>query len=348
MFASHNNNQAKERQGSKPERGDSTPDMKTASQHNPLWQSLAMRSGTLQPKLTIGRADDPYEREADRVADQVMRMPASHSDGHALSITPVTTDRAQRKCAECEEEEEEGKLRRRESGGAEAPAFAPPIVHETLSSQGRPLDAATRAYFEPRFGRDFSGVRIHTGGDAVSATHEARARAFTVANQIAFAAGQYEPRSGAGRRLLAHELTHVAQQERLGHSSEKMLMQREPIEGDDACSEPPLMMTEDQGCSLYSYGATTWTMRLSNFETGQHTLKPCHEDALSDFVSKANDQTAKDPEIGEWWINSIIGHASPEGGEKFNENLGLSRAEAVFIKLGELVSRKMWNWRAAQ
>jgi hypothetical protein len=212
MFASHNHNQAKGPEGRKPERCDSAPDMKTSTQHNLRWQSLAMRSGIVQPKLTIGPADDPYEREADRVADQVMRMPATPSDGHALSITPVTAHQAQRECAECEEEEKDGALQRDESGGAEAPAIAPPIVDQTLNSPGQPLDEETRAYFEPRFGHDFSQVRIHTGGDAVSATRAVRARAFTVADQIAFAAGQYEPRSETGRRLLAHELTHTLQQ----------------------------------------------------------------------------------------------------------------------------------------
>src|SRR5215813_5890122 len=104
MFASRNQNQTKDPEGKQPERGGSTPDRKTNSQHNPLWQSLAMRSVVLQPKLTISQADDPYEREADRVAEQVMRMPAPPSGGHALSITPVTSRHAQRKCADCEEE----------------------------------------------------------------------------------------------------------------------------------------------------------------------------------------------------------------------------------------------------
>jgi Domain of unknown function (DUF4157) len=198
---------------------------KNAAQHNPLWQSLAMRSGVLQPKLTISQSDDPYEREADRVADQVMRMPAPQSSGHGLSITPVTSRQTQRKCAKCEGEEEEGKLQRKESDSAEASVTAPPIVYQTLSSPGQPLDAATRAYFEPRFGHDFSGVRIHTGGDAVSATHNVQARAFTVANQIAFAAGQYTPHSETGRRLLAHELTHTLQQ----HGAHTATVQRQDL-----------------------------------------------------------------------------------------------------------------------
>ena len=191
---------------------------------NPLWQSLAMRSGTLQPKLTISKADDPYEREADRVADQVMRMPAPQSDGHGLSITPVTAHQAQRKCAECEEEEEVGALQRKESSGAEAPATAPPTVDQTLSSPGQPLDPATRAYFEPRFGHDFSAVRIHTDTHAAESARAINARGYTAGNQIAFAAGQHSPETSEGRRLIAHELMHVVQQ----RQSNAPLLQLEP------------------------------------------------------------------------------------------------------------------------
>src|SRR5262245_44996747 len=179
---------------------------------NSLWQSLAMRSGALQHKLTIGQADDPYEREADRVADQVMRMPAPQSEGHGLSITPVTLRQAQRKCAECQEEEEEGALQRKESSGAEAPATAPPTVDQTLSSPGQPLDPATRAYFEPRFGYDFSRVRAHINGQAAQSAADVKARAYTVGQHVVFGAGKYAPGTNAGDSLIAHELAHTVQQ----------------------------------------------------------------------------------------------------------------------------------------
>jgi hypothetical protein len=211
MFASRNHNQANQSERRKPARGDSPLGKKTAPQHNPLWQSLATRSGVLQPKLTIGQADDQYEREADQVVDQVMRASAPQSRGCGLSITPVTGHQAQRKCSECEEEEGDTLLRK-ESNGVEAPATAPPIVHETLSSPGQPLDAVTRAYFEPRFRRSFANVRLHTSEEANAATREVSASAFTVGDQIAFDAGQYAPHTETGRRLLAHELTHVVQQ----------------------------------------------------------------------------------------------------------------------------------------
>jgi hypothetical protein len=174
---------------------------------NPLWHRLATYA---QAELLVNAPGDAYEREADRVADQVMRMPAPQSDGHSLSITPVTSHHAQRKCAECEGEEE--KLQRKESGAPDAPAIAPPIVHEALNSPGRPLDAATRAYFEPRFGHHFSAVRIHTDTRAAESARAINARGYTVGNQIAFAAGRHSPETSEGRRLIAHELMHVVQQ----------------------------------------------------------------------------------------------------------------------------------------
>ncbi len=89
-------------------------------------------------------------------------------------------------------------------------ATVPPIVHEVLRSPGQPLDAATRAHMEPRFRHDFSQVRVHTN---VKAAHAVNARAFTLSHDIVFGSGQYQPETSAGRQLLAHELTHVVQQE---------------------------------------------------------------------------------------------------------------------------------------
>jgi len=195
-----------------------------------------MRSGALQPKLTISQADDPYEREADRVADQVMRMPEPQSDGHALSISPVTSRQAQRKCAECEKEEEETKLQRKESGGSEASVTAPPIVHEVLNSPGQPLDETTRSYFEPRFGYDFSQVRTHTGARASESARAVNALAYTTGRDVVFGTSLYTPQTTEGRRLLAHELTHVIQQrEHPGESS--LVIQR--FEGMERLFPPP-------------------------------------------------------------------------------------------------------------
>jgi Domain of unknown function (DUF4157) len=88
----------------------------------------------------------------------------------------------------------------------------PPIVHEVLRSPGEPLDAETRAFMEPRFGHDFSRVRIHADGRAAESAGMVNAKAYTVGREIVFAAGQFQPGTRTGQHLLTHELTHVAQQ----------------------------------------------------------------------------------------------------------------------------------------
>ncbi len=165
----------------------------------------------IQAKLKVGALDDPLEREADRVADQVMRMEA------ATAASPRTS----RRCEECAE----GDQLQKKEDHAPAPALsqAPASVHETLRAPGEPLDPATRAYFEPRFGRDLGGVRVHTGAQAAESARDVNAHAYTVGRDIAFDSGRFAPGSQEGRRLLAHELAHVAQQ-----GNARSLLQRGP------------------------------------------------------------------------------------------------------------------------
>jgi hypothetical protein len=101
-------------------------------------------------------------------------------------------------------------VQRRAAGPATG--IAPPIVHDVLRSPGQPLDPATRAFMEPRFGYDFSRVRVHADARAARSADAVDALAYTVGRDIVFAAGRYAPRSNQGRKLLAHELTHVRQQ----------------------------------------------------------------------------------------------------------------------------------------
>ena len=95
------------------------------------------------------------------------------------------------------------------AGGIEAP----PIVHDVVGSSGQPLDAGTRAFMEPRFGHDFSKVRVHTDAKAADSARAVQARAYTVGRNVVFGAGKYGPGTQAGRGLLGHELAHVVQQE---------------------------------------------------------------------------------------------------------------------------------------
>jgi outer membrane protein OmpA-like peptidoglycan-associated protein len=162
--------------------------------------SPALNGRIIQAKLTIGQPDDVYEQEADRVADQVMRMP---------DPTPIPALSLQRRCAACEEE---GLRRKAQDPRTETADPGLDTVAATLRQGGRPLDAAARSFFEPRFGRDFGDVRIHTDSQAAASARSVNALAYTVGRDVVFNAGQYAPHSDSGKRLLAHELAHVVQQ----------------------------------------------------------------------------------------------------------------------------------------
>ena len=166
-----------------------------------------LRAHVLQAKLTINQPGDEYDQEADRIADQVMRMELPNALSRPQgSSKPGSV--VQRKCAECEEEEKT----QREADVDRVAATAELMVEEVMRSPGQPLDANTRAFFEPRFGFDFSRVRVHADMAAGHAADRLGAQAFTIGTHIAFALGRHEPQSAEGRRLLAHELTHVVQQ----------------------------------------------------------------------------------------------------------------------------------------
>jgi hypothetical protein len=95
---------------------------------------------------------------------------------------------------------------------AQGPKLAPPIVHKVLRGPGQPLDTATRSLMEPRFGHDFSRVRVHTDSDASESARRVGALAYTVGQNIVFAHAQFRPDTPGGIRLVAHELAHVVQQ----------------------------------------------------------------------------------------------------------------------------------------
>jgi hypothetical protein len=112
-------------------------------------------------------------------------------------------------CDSCRKPRE---LRRHATGGARRLGAAPPIVDAVLRSPGQPLDGSARSAMGPRFGHDFSNVRIHADSAADESARAVNARAYTVGRDIVFGSGEYAPHTPAGRRLLAHELTHVVQQ----------------------------------------------------------------------------------------------------------------------------------------
>jgi hypothetical protein len=156
----------------------------------------------IQRKLEMGEVNDPLELEADKVADRVMRMPDQ----------PFV----QRKCASCDEEERRGVQRKEiaSTGSETSTSAAPAIVHEALNSSSEPLDTGMRTFMESRFGYDFGNVRVHTDARAAESAQAVNAHAYTVGRDVVFGAGKYAPNTNDGQRLMAHELTHVMQQNR--------------------------------------------------------------------------------------------------------------------------------------
>lgn len=154
----------------------------------------------IQAKLTLNQPADLHEREADRIAEQVMTMPdpagpcvSSGEVASAPKIQPLAVHRTS------------------EASGPEAGGdFEGRLTN--VRGHGSPLPAEIRAHMEPRFGADLSGVRVHTDAEADTLNCALQARAFTTGQDIFFRKAEYSPHSAGGGKLLAHELTHVIQQ----------------------------------------------------------------------------------------------------------------------------------------
>lgn len=220
-----------------------------------------LASRAIQAKLTVGAAHDPYEEEADQVADQIMTMPepaapdspvAAKGTPHPLqrkleeeeedlsigSVAPAITPVTQRS----PQEDEELQTKRESAADSfEAGADFESRLSATRSG-GTPLPAEVRAFMEPRFDADFSGVRIHTTGEAAQLNREVSAQAFTQGQDIYLGEGKSDLTSSEGKHLLAHELTHVVQQG--GAVARKPVVQRA------LAAEPEVKQEEEQPLSM--------------------------------------------------------------------------------------------------
>ncbi|MGB5818243.1 MAG: DUF4157 domain-containing protein [Saonia sp.] len=174
----------------------------------------------VQARLQVGAVNDPLEQQADKVADQVMRMPEN--------------ELVQRKCSACEEED---RIQRKplaafiQKKGARGGLQASESVSNRINAsrgKGSPLPSSTKSFMESRYGSNFSNVNIHTGKEAVQMSRELGAKAFTVGNDIYFNASQFSPSTGEGKHLLAHELTHTIQQSDTGKSIQMQRITRNP------------------------------------------------------------------------------------------------------------------------
>lgn len=176
----------------------------------------------------------------------------------------------QRKCTGCEEEEKS--IKRKESG--DAPSInASPAVEQTLQSSGQPLHTDTRSFMEERFGHDFSQVQVHHDRLAQRSSADINALAFTHKNHIVFGTGQYQPQTDKGKKLLAHELTHVVQQ-RYGSSPEQGKVQPK-------LSMTPLLQRNNN------------TIRRFPEDEGIDSTQTIHDELLAEYIN----ETGTPPEL---------------------------------------------------
>ena len=185
---------------------------KTRSEISSPSSASEKKTAFFQPKIAINQPNDVYEQEADAVAEKIMAKREIGS--YAPPFFKPALISIQRKCAHCEEEEkEEKKVQRKENNQSETPVTSTENFISTLSG-GRSLNKDERNFFESKMGYDLSSVRLHTDDKANESAKNVNALAYTTGNNIVFGAGQYQPGTGAGTKLLAHELTHVVQQKK--------------------------------------------------------------------------------------------------------------------------------------
>lgn len=331
----------------------------------PRWSIGAV---PLHPKLRIGAVDDPEEHEADRVADAVMRMPdpAAAEPPAPRPCAACAAKQAgtlRRKCEACEEED--GELMRAAAGrGAPAASPAPPSVTAALAGPGHAMDSGTRAFFEPRFGRDLSHVRLHTNAEAARSARDVGALAYAVGSQIAFGEGRYAPGSPEGKRLIAHELAHVLQ------DGQGAALRRQPPPGGaappdpaatatpapadptatpaaapdptatPAAPDPPMSRAEEIQLSKSSPGAFTGeadplTLSLFNFAIDVATPKTEHTAVLKELGTLLGTRATAVVQV------RSIGFADSTGSEIHNLALSQQRADAVKALLQPQISQRV-------
>jgi len=175
----------------------------------------------IQAKLVVGQPGDIYEQEADRVADEVMRMPEpgvqrqpeEEEEEELIQSIPLAKQITPLVQRQIEEEEEELLQTKKVSG--KTSEVVPDLESRinSLRGGGRPLSKSERTYFEQRFGYDVSQVRVHTDAQAAESARGVNAKVYTQGQDVVFGAGQYTANTEDRKRLLAHELTHVVQKQ---------------------------------------------------------------------------------------------------------------------------------------
>jgi hypothetical protein len=280
---------------------------------------------------TVNTPGDRFEQEADRVAEQVMRMsdsdaaPPPGSDALPRSGLRPSIQRACAACGKSRADDEGQEIQAKEDGGEPRVSSDLQGRIDALRGGGEPLPAAVRSYFEPRFGHDFSRVRVHADARAADTARAVQAQAYTIGGDIVFGPGRYAPESDAGKRLLAHELVHTIQQGAstpagggrgtIGRISRKGLMQRAP----DIRELPPGMSCVTVTDPGHPAGTTV------RFSSGT-TLASGEDAHVTTFHSTWTAAGGTDD-------ISVDGFASTDGAQGTNWQISCDRAEEVKTRL---------------
>ena len=194
------------------------------------------KSGLDLPAMRrVSRPGDRYEQEANRVASEVMRIPEPQARSLTSYMQRTTTPDATGKNV--------------------------PPMNDVRSSPGQPLDATTRAFFEPRFGNDLGDVRVFTDSSAARSAQQINARAYTAGRNVVFDNGEYAPNTSSGRALLAHELAHVVQHGAAGVAATGVLLFRSENGTDTATGKAEVLRLEEEMKKLAAKNAWSGVAR---------------------------------------------------------------------------------------
>ena len=304
-----------------------------------LPRQTAAASAGLQTELKLGMPGDVHEREADRVAEQVMRMPEPSMQPKA---TAGISRHAMRPAVRVQTKSTDA--------GDIGSAAARGSVHDVLRSTGQPLDPATRAFMEPRFGRGFGEVRVHTDAKAAELAAAINARAFAANHHIVLGAGEYAPQTGSGQRLLSHELTHVAQATR-GEGNADAVIHRQPVANapdktaDDKSSSKDGKSQDEDGQQL------VWRLVAALIHKSYpKPVKPAAGDSPTTGGQPAPDETAQYDSAAIKDCSDLLSSMSEEGAAYLNSAAGKVLLDSFneFVPEGHALRLVAARWRVSQ
>ena len=262
-------------------------------------------SRAIQTKLAHNEPGDTYEKEADRVADQLLTTPVRHA---ASGARPHIQ-----------------RLGGQTNGDAEA---VPASVDEALAGPGRSLEQTLRRDMEQRLGHDFSQVRVHADATAEQSARDVNARAYTLGYDIVFGAGGFKPETHEGQRLIAHELTHVVQQTGgradgvvEGHANTIMRETGSPPSGEQQEDGPPDWVRSIIGDRTLSL---TTKLRAMAMGIGFTEFEPKGED---EFIKDLLAKQASEPAPDQPGLSSD--EAAKQLTEQFTRNRAVDKAKSL-------------------